>query len=465
MEKITSAGINSEIYNVGPAFFETVRTAVTELATRASTREVHLANKSKLNDAVSAVLKDAIPKALDHRQLWQVLWPRIVYAGTRSSKATPEITSMRSLVPIFTDLDNYVPGRYVFVEDEWKSFAESWKKQLSEAQKSKWISVAKGSRDWNPSAYFANAKTTPEVWKILVKDDAAYPGLKFSSKLDKVRKYLALAEFLYAHRDKGGTRPLDYYTAGYTFSPHYLTGEQWVKERQALDSVKKRLELQVGPLTALHTMMDLGLKTIKPDRVMTYLFSRLGWLQTLPASMDKDQVLDVYLDETVVQEMTIRADVLAASLAQAGYTQAHRLLDIWLVKFGQEPEAAFGITVNLQNEERGIQAILEDVKNKHVVNAITEADARRMWPTGEFAQLQVSKDKAKRRGRVRLPWSDVERLFTQQWRLGHQNQPHIYPGGKPGIPNREKDEILKKIERGIDPEEAFLSVLVPEVDD
>lgn len=59
----------------------------------------------------------------------------------------------------------------------------------------------------------------------------------------------------------------------------------------------------------------------------------------------------VYLRNNVTQEMTIRADVFAAGLDKAGYKQAHRLLDIWFVKYGQEPEEFFGITTNLQQSK------------------------------------------------------------------------------------------------------------------
>jgi hypothetical protein len=41
----------------------------------------------------------------------------------------------------------------------------------------------------------------------------------------------------------------------------------------------------------------------------------------------------------------------------------------------------------------------------------------------------------------------------------------IYPAGRPGIANGPKELILKKIERCVDPEVAFLSVLVDDEDD
>ena len=371
MPNRTSAQINAEIYNIGPALFEAVQHAVMTEATRSATQAETHANQATLKAAVDNVLAVAIPNDIDHRELWQVLWARIVYAGTLASKATSEVASMRKLVPLFQDLDNYVPGQYVFDEAEWSAFAAQWKdRQKSAARKTAWIKLSKGDSQWNPAAHFANAKTTPDVWKILTKDDTTYPNLKFSSKADKVKRYLAVAEFLHQHRASSKSRPLDFYTGGRLLSPHHLTGEAWLQERKTLDEVRQRFERQLGTLTALHTMMDLGLKTIKPDRVMAYLFSQLGWLQTLPETLSKESVMIAYTRDDVIREMTARADVLAASLDRAGFKQAHRLLDIWFVKYGQEPEPTFGITVNLQSRGKGIRSVLDELESKAAAGAI-----------------------------------------------------------------------------------------------
>lgn len=472
MKSRTSAEINAEIYNVGPMFFETVQRAVTEDATRAESPAKHLENKAKLKAAVETVLADAIPTDLDHRGLWQVLWARIVYAGKRASAATAEISSMRSLVPFFRDLDHYAPQAYVFDEAEWKAFADAWQaRQVKKAQKVAWIKLSKGAPDWNPGAHFANAKTTPEVWKLLTKDDTEYPNLKFSAKVDKVKRYLAVAEFLHGHRASGKTRPLEHYTGGRTLSRQHLTGEEWVQERKALDEVRKRFVSQLGSLTALHTMMDLGLKTIKPDRVMAYLFSQLGWLQTLPATLSKEDAMAVYVRDDVTQEMTIRADVFAASLDKAGYAQAHRLLDIWLVKYGQEPEDSFGITTNLQQKSKNIREVFDALDtSQSTYDTITVDEARSMWPMGDFAPVAARGERTKSTqpsgrkstAKPKMPRAEAERLFLIEWRRGHSIRPDIYPAGQPGIANGPKEEILSLIERHMDPEEAFLTVLVGE---
>jgi hypothetical protein len=86
-----------------------------------------------------------------------------------------------------------------------------------------------------------------------------------------------------------------------------------------------------------------------------------------------------------------------------------------------------------------------------------------MWPAREFAALpKAAKAEGKKgavRRRPRLPKAEVDRLLMDQWRLGHQTYPNIYPAR---IDNRPKEAIWRLIERHVDPEEAFLSVLVPD---
>lgn len=52
----------------------------------------------------------------------------------------------------------------------------------------------------------------------------------------------------------------------------------------------------------------------------------------------------------------------------------------------------------------------------------------------------------------------AEKRFVEQWVAGHRTHPDIYPGRNPGISNDQKEEIISKIERGLDPADAFLSI-------
>jgi len=114
MDLKSSAQINAEIFNLGPELFQTVSEELLEKGTVAATESEHAVNKVRLQSACDAVIAQAeFDLTKDHRTLWQDIWPRIVYAGTQSDKATKEIESMRALLPIFQDLDHFSPGQRV----------------------------------------------------------------------------------------------------------------------------------------------------------------------------------------------------------------------------------------------------------------------------------------------------------------------------------------------------------------
>ena len=476
MNHRSSAQINSEIVNFGPAVFKAICDDLLENGTVADTERQHEANKVRLQAACDDVIARAeFDLKKDHRALWQEIWPRIVYAGTRSSKATEEINSMRALVPMFQDLDHFSPERYVFNEIEWQAFSKRSKNRLR-ANPKKDDGLSKSLADPHVSSAAELTRTTPEVWKILTKDPETYPGLRFSTMIPKIKKYLNVATHLHKDRAAGNELPLNYYTERQQFNAAHQFGQAWVVERKALDQVRKRFENQVGPLTALHTMMDMGLKTIKPDRVMTYLFSQLGWLQTLPASWTQQKVIREYRREPVIREMTVRADVFAASLDRAGLSRAHRRLDIWFVKFGQEPDQTFGLTVNLQRQSPGIRSVFDRVRQAAAPQGwqITVEEAAKNWPTEEFSEVVSRPDRASTKaetsartkrepGRSRSPIcmsrKDAESLFVHTWKAGFLSHPDIYPSGKTGISNENKEMILCKIERCEDPHMAFVGVL------
>lgn len=477
----TSAQINVEIFNHGPALFNAVCSDVLSLATVADSKIKNEANQTLLQNACDAVINEAqIDLKLDHRALWQAIWPRIVYAGTRASKATAEINSMRAIVPMFQDLDNFSPEHFVFDETEWKAFSKRWKDRLKASDRVKWLKISASHPEWNPAAEFAQARTTPEVWKILTKNNDTYRDLQFSSMPEKVKKYLAVATHLYEDRNSKNPFPLNHYTDGKEFNPAHLFGQDWMKEREILDKVRSRFEAQLGTLTAMHTMMDMGLKTIKPDRVMTYLFSQLGWLQTLPNSWTQEEVIRRYMDKDVIREMTVRADVFAASLDRAGFSRAHRRLDIWLVKFGQDADASFGITTNLQDQGLGIGGVLNHVLDNSVTQDwwITQEKAEVNWPVGEFRQLTKVGSNAKENAQgqrasvhvkelpkrpratpASMSRNEAESIFFRQWKTGFSTHPEIYPTRETNISNENKELILREIERGQDPHQAFVNLL------
>ena len=480
----TNSEINAEIYSHGAAFFEAVRKEVTTRSTQSTSSEAWKANRGLLEAKISAVLDKAVFRPnLNHNELWQCLWPYVVYAGTKAEKASAEVESMRKLVPLFQSLDHFDPTRFVFDKREWAQFVQHWRNRYPSA---KWLEKAKADVDWKPGDHFK--KTTPEVWKILIKDNATYNGLRFSALPAKVEKYVKLAGLLHERRATGSKPALNNYTGGLVFSSEHLTGQHWVEERQLLIKARELLAKEVGRLTAMHAMLDLGLKTIKPDRVMTYLFSQLGWLQTLPDTLTKDQVLRAYLQPEVIEEMTQRSDVLAHRLDKAGLQQAHRLLDIWLVKFGQEPDAEWGITQNLQDSPRKIREILDEVKSTQFPELTIDIQAvTRMWPSAEFSPVGIPKASQKQNGEgdrdgdamdgdrcrplrrrrvaggtskrlssIKLSSEETSNKFMAQWRTGLNKHPDVYPSR---MDNEPKEAILRLIASGVDPEAAFLSIL------
>ncbi len=481
-----SAQINAEIYNYGQHLFNAVREAVKTEGTAANSKQEHEINQKKLENMIQGVLEQAtFRNNLTYEDLWQILWQRVVYAGTNNVKATAEISSMKAKIPIFQSLENYVDGEFVFDKKEWKKFSDYCKKHYRRKRGDNWLQRAKLDSSWAPEQFFQ--KTTEATWRILIKDQNLYPDLKFSALDHKIEKYFALPKVLLTRRINKKDQALNFYLGGIQFSEQHLIGDDWLKERESLKRVHEKFANEVGELTALHTMMDLGLKTIKPDIVMTYLFSRLGWLQTLPDSLSKQIVSDNYLKPDVINEMSIRSDVFANRLDRAGHAKAHRLLDIWFVKYGQIPEQSCGITINLQDSGKDIRTILENIKlHKQIDTLISANDANQMWPCGEFrsitlrAQTNVNqsylegneakarvrsqivktniKGKSLKRNAQTLSEAEVEQMFVRQWKLGFSSQPNIYPKS---LENRPKEKILKLIRQGIDPEKAFLIVLPP----
>jgi hypothetical protein len=292
----------------------------------------------------------------------------------------------------------------------------------------------------------------------------------FSALDSKMEKYLHVAAFLNSPTAKAHPRILHHYTAGSVFGDRHPEGADYLRESALRARVQRLFAIQVGRITALHAMMDLGLRTVKPDRVITWLFSRLGWLQTLPATLDKETVMALYTDPRVIEEVLARADVLAACIATEEEPHTHRLIDIWFVKYGQEPEPDFGIAVNLQATPDGIRTVYDGVRAGLANTSLDPGAANERWPIPDFHALEIEESAAARtrpaatprqaRRRMKVVARDeAERLFMAQWRRGRESDPDLYPRR---LDNEPKEAIINLIERGWDPESAFLQVLRPE---
>ncbi len=522
--------INAQIFRQGPALFEAVKLAVLDKATvplGVYDAAAHRANQSILLATIDSVCAHGQWRPeIDAASFWELAWGRIAYQGTRADKASKEIDLMPKQIPLFADFRAYDRDAYQFNKNEWKRFSQHWKRRFawfklvrryrarlaaeigtadldllasmaldvsvkemgavlwgegaedwlaltrkwadSRARFTDWLSFAKAQNElWEQSlALFAHPQS--EALAIMTKS-GRYEGISFSAHHEKMVKYLAVADFL---KNFKGRHVLEYYTgADYAHIPEHQNGESYRLERTRFQHVHARFAGHFGPITSLHLMMDLGFKTVKPDRVLTYLFSQLGWLMTLPADASQKQVLKVYTNSAVVSEVLYRADVLAAAIApHVSVPSVHRLLDIWLVKFGQEPEEKFGITIRLEGEDgAGLKEIYEAVKERLGDQAVPmggeAASFECCWPVGEIWTARVRMpgegEPAKRRQprisatpapTTRYSREEAEKIFVATWRADLSAVPRRYPDR---IDNGPKEAIIRLIERGADPATAF----------
>jgi hypothetical protein len=477
-----SNDINAEILAFGPSLFKAVRSAVRERATlpardeRGSTS--HRENQHKLDRQIEHLLLQTHPdrgRGLDDAALWSLLWGRIAYAGTRASKASAEIASMPQ-VPLFADHATFDPVHHRFDKKEWTQFRKHWKeRQKTTSAGGPWLVWAKSrAAEWADSLAKGFRITTPEILQLMTHSDP-YAEVSFSAHEHKMEKYLAVAAFLNSAKAKAYPRIIEYYTAGAVFGDRHPEGDDYTRESALRRRVQDLFARQVGRITALHAMMDLGLRTVKPDRVITWLFSQLGWLQTLPETLEKDTVLSLYTDPCVVEEVLARTDVLAAVIATEDEPHTHRLIDIWFVKYGQEPESDYGITVNLQTDEPGgVRTLYDRLRADAGVVALDPVEAHRRWPIPDFEPLHVDdeapvdhpmpsmKRRAPRRLKRIVPRDEAERRFMDHWHRGRDSSPDLYPRR---FDNDPKETIIHLIECGWDPQAAFLSALRPETDE
>lgn len=526
--------INEQIFRRGPALFDAVRQAVLDKATvppGAYDAAAHRTNQDLLLATVDSVCAHGKWRpVIDPAAFWELAWGRIVYQGTRADKASKEIDLMCRQIPLFADFRVFDRNTYQFDKNEWTRFSQHWKRRFawfklvrrhrarlardigpadlellvamapdkyvkemgavlwgqapedwldltvkwagSPDAFSDWLSFAKAQGGlWEQSlALFAHPQS--EALAIMTKS-GRYEGISFSAHPEKMVKYLAVADFL---KHFEGAHVLEHYTgAGYRHIPEHQSGESYRSERARFQQVHARFAKHFGPITSLHLMMDLGFKTVKPDRVLTYLFSRLGWLMTLPAAVSQKQVLEVYTDPAVVDEVLHRADVLAAAIApHVSAPSVHRLLDIWLVKFGQEPEEKFGITVRLEGEDgEGLAEIYEAVKERlgeqPAPAGLDAASFERRWPTEavwtprlrrsdgeEPAKRRQPRARVDKTPAVRYDRREAEEIFLQAWRADLSAVPRRYPDR---IDNAPKENIIRMIARGVAADTAFSTVL------
>lgn len=240
--------------------------------------------------------------------LWEKMWRTIRYAGIRASTARAEIDGLASH---FDDLAMFD--------------AASW-------------NPGKGS-DWRQFMSHGRSKFSPR-------------RVRNAHKLDKtVRIARQLSAF-----ERGGGEPVS-----------FITGDGGPNDwKRAHANLMARG--YTGHLTALHLMMDLGFPVIKPDIVVSRLMLAWGWLHSQAALQGHAPLPALHLHQLQeygfhytrpamygrVIDLAIQlcgklAGMTDALRSDIGWVTAHPLreLDLFIVKYGQEPDPAWGLSRNL----------------------------------------------------------------------------------------------------------------------
>lgn len=254
------------------------------------------------------------------KRLWNMLWTRIRYAGIKSSIATQEISDVKFY------FDDYAS----FLGPEWDLKTNGHKL----------ISAGQHASDFiNRTGSFRDCQTI--------------------GNLPKLKKTILLARNLakFMATKVSDSEAMDFVTEVHS------ANDVW--------SVHAHL-LSIGytaDLTALHFMMDTGFQVMKPDIIVTRLFLQWGWLHAIIGNLPRDITLSdlegrgKYKSRFKYTKSTLYKPVisLAKQISQAttksdlsndiGWVTDNPLreFDIFVVKYGQQPEIDFGIAKTLAN--------------------------------------------------------------------------------------------------------------------
>jgi|GEM_PF-3354530 len=330
--------IQEDIKKNGFSFFENLRSFIVEEATKPNPydRKHHEINQNLLIKKIEVLCKESeFNSNLTTDGLWKLIYERIFYSGTRASKATAEIRSVEHY-GFFNDFRELENDKWNFDIKEWDDFVKYWKDKVF--NKSKWLSEAKLTNEWIDSKkHFFSISGENSI--NLMNKEGIFEGVKFSAMSSKMAKYIKAARFLIEFEKVNPKDKILY----------YFIGNNYNFEKDKFWDIHKKFSDLVGDITALHLMMDLGFKTVKPDRVLTYLFSKIGWLEVFPKNSSKEYILKNYMKKKVWEDV-INKSILLGKELENKYANPLRQLDIWIVKYGQEPEQEFGITQNLEKK-------------------------------------------------------------------------------------------------------------------
>jgi hypothetical protein len=322
---------NDEIAQMVAKYRE-VRRRVWNEATRApgdSTTE-QTRNQERLRAAISDVCDrarvDRYAGAGEDaaRLLWHEMWTKMRYAGIKARIASGEIASLARGAGNFDDFR-------MFTSPAWN------------------ISGSHRGRDFEPS-------TTGRQALAFLTKTGVYKDRNVVANVSKLKKTVAAARALAAYVDRSPSTPvLEFLTGG--------RSDPW----KIFDHVERTA--YGGGLTAIHLLMDLGFPFVKPDIVLSTLFLRWGWLHlgdpSLPADLkpadlrgegalgtkfkyDQPRMFRVAILVAQQVAAAVNADDLRSDIGWCT-DNTLRELDLFIVKFGQEPEPNFGVVRQLES--------------------------------------------------------------------------------------------------------------------
>lgn len=326
--------------NENVALYERIREAVLEEATCPLNGDVeqHRANIRRQLENVDnlGILFDPNLSAED---FWQVCWQKIRYANMEANKASAEIERLTA--------------HGVF--GEFEGFAEA---------------------DWNVPDQPGKTLIKNEQWgaqaqNLLLKQEQ-FEGLKWNAFRPKLAKIVNIARKINSFVQTNPRRPI----------LELFLGEDFEDEDDRFWAAHGRLGEIVGNITALHIMMDIGMRCVKPDIVLTRAFYLLGWLpdDIIPPDIGRDDLeillregrarckyegtrparkiskkypehifsagLYEYTNKRVYKSVVAAGRSLSRIITPI-FKNSIRELDWFIVKYGQEPEPKRGIVRRL----------------------------------------------------------------------------------------------------------------------
>lgn len=310
--------------------YREIRKAVYEEATNPLSNDLnrHRDNKIKCKQRVEKLCNDADLSnysGTDERAvaaIWHHLWTKNRYAGIKSQIATTEIRHIKNIF------------------DDYQQFS---------------------SPDWNIKVSGHTLIEGGHQVHAFLDKTGVFSNKKTIGNKPKLVKIVSIARLLveFASNKKPDTPAID-----------FIKGNCSIEDVWAIHNHLTNIGYR-GDLTALHFMMDIGFNVIKPDIVISKLFLDWGWLhKIIPELPENFSFAELqgkknsgsrfkYTNSTIYKPVINLARMIVEKTSQEelkkdiGWVTHNpiREFDIFLVKYGQQPEREFGIERTLYDIE------------------------------------------------------------------------------------------------------------------